>query len=438
MNWRKIWLVARREYLFNFRRPSFLFAAIGVPALSLAAMFLIGKFVQNRETNLSKFQRVAYIDLAGIVDPALESTCDGCDFQPFVCPAPDSEPEACAAQETLAGNLDAFFTIDANYTLNGQVDLYARRSIPQALRDNVESFLREQIAARAPGNLAVSPDLISNADITIRDLDSGKELSEAALVGRLMLPFLFVMIYFMTTNTTAQFLMSGVVEEKENRLMEILATSLRPLELLWGKLLGLGALALTQAALWAIGGAAIVMINETAQEAVSGASFRAADIALMVALFLINFFVFSAAMLGIGASVTAETESRQVAGFFTLISVLPIMLLVTFFNNPDGPIPVIFTFFPLTAAVALTLRLGLTSLPTWQIALSMAIQVAAVFGVMWLAAKVFRLGMLMYGKSLTPRALWRALREGRTTLTTASTEYGPVQAKKKKRRGLLL
>jgi ABC-2 type transport system permease protein len=103
-----------------------------------------------------------------------------------------------------------------------------------------------------------------------------------------------------------------------------------------------------------------------------------------------------------------------------------------FFSNPDGALPVFFTFFPLTAATGLMLRFGITTLPTWQIALSVAVQVVAVFVAMWLAAKTFRLGMLMYGKRLTPRELWRAIREGRTVMTTATGDVvAPVRARRK-------
>jgi ABC-2 type transport system permease protein len=278
-------------------------------------------------------------------------------------------------------------------------------------------------------------DRLNQMTCTLRDIESGKELSDTALIGRLLLPFIFVLLYFMATSTTAQFLMSGVVEEKENRLMEILATSLRPQELLWGKLLGLGALSLTQIVLWTGGGLLIATINKDAQTFVAGARFQAGDIVLILVLFIINFLVFSAIMLGIGASVTAEAESRQIAGLFTFINVLPIALLATFFGNPNGPLPLFFTFFPLTAATGLILRLGLTALPAWQIGVSLAIQIVSVGVVMWLAAKVFRLGMLMYGKPLTPRTLLTALREGHTTLTTATTEYTPRATRR--RRGLL-
>ncbi len=444
----KIWLVLRREYLYNFRRPSFLFTAFGVPLLSLVAMFVLFQFTVKRESNLDDFQRVAYIDRAMILDPAGPNPAG---YQRVVHPDVEMPVETSrgqtigeyfntleqyASDQLVAGELDAYFVIPQNYTISGRVDLYSRKNVPQALIDDIEGFMRSQVAAKAPPGLPVPVARLQDQSYTLRDMDTGEELSDAALAGRMFLPFIFVMIYFMATNTTAQFLMSGVVEEKENRLMEILATSLRPAELLWGKLLGLGALSLTQIMLWAGAGLVISRLNSGAQTFLSGAKFQAGDIALIIVLFLVNFLLFSATMLGIGAAVTAEAESRQIAGFFTFLNVLPIMFLAAFISNPNGPLPVVLSFFPLTAAVSLTLRLGLTSLPMWQIALSVVVQFASALAVMWLAGKVFRLGMLMYGKRLTPRTVWAALREGRQILTAAPSEVRTSPPASRKRKGL--
>lgn len=445
---RKAWLVTRREYTYNFRRPSFLFTAFGVPLITLLAMVVVFVITTQRETSLDDFQRIGYIDRAMIINAAAPNPAGYFPISDPTVPMPVETSrgkligeyfdglEAYAQRQLQEGGLDAYFVIPQNYLFSGRIDLYMRRNMPEALRSNIEDFMRAQIASRAPDTLPVPVERLATQEFIIRDLDSGEELSEAAILGRIILPFVFVMVYFMSTSTTAQFLMSGVVEEKENRLMEILATSVRPADLLWGKLLGLGALSLTQVALWALAAVAIRQVNDDARAFFSGMEFDPVHLALIGVLFLINFLLFAATMLGIGASVTAEAESRQIAGFFTFINVLPIMFVGTFFSNPDGPLPIFFSFFPLTAAVGLTLRIGLLGgVPAWQIGLSLAVQVLAAWGVMWLAVRVFRLGMLMYGKPLTPRALWQALREGRATLTTAP-EPQPVAQASRRRKGL--
>lgn len=439
MAWNKILLVLKREYRVNFRRRSFLFSAFGVPLLTLVSMFLVIRFTTGREANLADFDRIGVIDRAGIVSvldaPGADDESDAPEYvlvsDPAI-PAPeDDDPEAreayfaaleqAARQQFEAGTLDAYLVVPEHYVLSGQIDLYTEGNIPAALSSNVRDFMRQQISARAPDSLPLPADRLAAPVVEVlRDIDSSEEMTETALLGRMLLPFIFVFIYFLASSTTAQFLMNGVVEEKETRLMEILATSLRPSELLWGKMLGLAALALTQVGLWLAAGALLLVSNESAREFAGAVRFAPLDIALVAIMFLINFLLFSAMMLGIGAASTAEAESRQVAGILTFISVLPMVALVTFFTNPDGPLPLFFTFFPFTAATGLILRFGLTTVPTWQIVLSLAIQIVSVFAVMWLSIRIFRLGMLMYGKRLTPRAFWQALREGRTTLTTAS------------------
>lgn len=429
-------LVLKREYVFNFKRKSFLFTAFGVPLLTLAAMFLIIRFTVGRETNLAEFNRIGVVDRAAVVtdlsvppgdedapeyvrvtDPALVAP-EGDD--PAAREAYFAALEEAARQQFDAGDLDGYLVIADDYILTGQVDLYTKGNIPAALSRNVTAFMRRQLSAIVPDSVPVPPDRLANpVEEVIRDIDTGEELSEPALVGRMMLPFIFVFIYFIASSTTAQFLMSGVVEEKENRMMEILATSVRPGELLWGKMLGLAALSFTQIGLWLGAGLLIILLNEDAREFASGVRFAPLDIALFVVLFVINFLLFASVMLGIGASVTAEAESRQVAGIFSFVNVAPIALIVTFFTNPNGPLPMFFSFFPFTAATGLILRFGMTNVPLWQIVLSVAIQVVSVLIVMWAATKVFRLGMLMYGKRLTPREFWRAVREGRVALTTA-------------------
>ena len=442
MSWRKIALVLRREYAYNFRRPSFLFTAFGVPLISLGAMILIGYMIDQRESNLDAFRRVGYIDRARIVqqqgpNPHGYFPITDPDVPP---PAPMENGsdvgayfdalEQLAAQQLADGQLDAYFVLGDNYVYTGHVALYTSRKAPEQLREEIEDFLRAQIAVHVPEDVPLPPARLEKIEYVMRDAQTGDELSEAALIGRVMLPLIFVMLYVMATNTTAQFLMSGVVEEKENRLMEILATSIRPLELLWGKLLGLGALALTQIVLWTVAGVLIALLNDTARQFLSGAHFASQDLALLGVLFAFNFLLFAAVMLGIGAAVTAEAESRQLAGVFTMLLLSPLMLMGAYFSDPNGVVPTVLTFVPLTAAMSLLLRITLGGVPAWQLWASLGIQAVTVVGVVALSAKVFRLGMLMYGKMLTPRTLWQALRTGQRTLTSAA-EARPARRQRK-------
>lgn len=413
MNIGKIVLVAQREYIFNFRRPSFLFTAFGFPILIFGIMYFVFNFIIDSETRLDDWQRIAFVDYAGIVvrnDD--EHNPDGY--------AALNETEAHA--QLLEGKLDGYFVIARDYVTSGQVIFVAEKQAPAALlNERIPDFLRRQIAAGVSNLDAIEPRLREDLETDLREVQSGETVGEIAIYGRFMVPFIFVFIYFMATSTTAQFMMSGVVEEKENRLMEVLATSLRPIELLTGKIVGLVLLSLTQVAFWVLGGIGIALMNDDAREFLSGVGLTPGEVLLLVALFVLNFLLFASMMLAIGAAVTAESESRQVAGFFTFILVIPFIFLSAYFEDPNGTLPVVLTFIPLTTSMSLILRLGISAVPLWQVVNALGIQIIFTMAVLWLAAKIFRMGMLMYGKMLTPGEIVRALREDRAPVISTPT-----------------
>jgi ABC-2 type transport system permease protein len=244
---------------------------------------------------------------------------------------------------------------------------------------------------------------------------------EAAFMGRFMAPFILAFVFLMAVNTTSQFLMSSVVEEKENRMMEILLTSCTPLQMLWGKVLGLGLLGLTQVGLWLGAGALIISgQSEGVMDFLSGVRFTPDIIILGLLYLVLGYFFFSGVMAGVGASVTAEREGQQFAGFFTILTILPMALLITFMEDPNGPLPVFFSIFPLTSPVGMLMRMPMTTVPVWEIIVSVALLAVTVVATVWLAARVFRLGLLMYGKRLTAREIIAALRQGGQTMVSAA------------------
>ncbi len=408
---RKIWLIARREYFFNFRRKSFLLTAFGVPAFSLIMMFVIFNLSEATYTNTGQLGTIGYVDQAGVLDQALEQPAEYLLFD-------DTE----AAQAALlAGEIGAYFVVPEDFMRLGRVEAYAEENVPEGIQDQFDAFVYANLVARTPSDVPVAR-LMDPMDLTVVELATGNELdNQSAFMAKFLTPFIFAFILLMAVNTTSQFLMSGVVEEKENRMMEILLTSCTPLEMLWGKLLGLGALGLTQVALWAAAGYGLLRLQ--ADSAFAQAVQIPTDyILLSLAYLLLGYFLNAAIMAGIGAAVTAEQEGRSVAGLLTLPAVLPFLLIMTFMENPNGTVPVILSLFPLTAPVSMLMRLPMGSVPGWQVALSLALMAAAVVLMVWLAANIFRIGLLMYGKRLSPRAILDAIRQGRRTMLTTAQE----------------
>ncbi|MBZ0299616.1 MAG: ABC transporter permease [Anaerolineae bacterium] len=399
-----LWIVARREYLTNLRRPSFLFAAFGVPLFMVGLMFLVTTLISNAEGDLDSLGNIGYVDRAGVIAAA---------DAPFV-PYAD---EAGAQQALQDGTIGAYFVLPADYVDSGEVTITSREGAPDSLKEAIDHLLLANLTPQA-GDDALASRLEDPVTLTVRALDRGRDLEEDAAIGVIMLPVVFAVVFFISAQTTSSYLMSSVVEEKTNRMIEILITSVTPLELLFGKIVGLGVLGLTQLSIWLIAGALLLQSGQGVP-ALSGIELPLDLIVISLVYFLLAYLLFAAVMAGIGAVSNSEQESRQLAGVFTFVSVFPFFFFTTFLLNPNSPISVALTLFPLTAPLTSIIRLSLGALPVWQFVASLLLLGLTAALVIWMSARVFRWSLLLYGKRPTPRELWRVIRG--TPMTAVGT-----------------
>ena len=203
-----------------------------------------------------------------------------------------------------------------------------------------------------------------------------------------------------------------------NWLRAALPTSSRPAEMLWGKLLGLGALGLTQIIVWGMLALILATIGGSFNvgAALTNAQLTPGSLLVMVVFFIFGYLLYGAIMAGIGVIGNAEQDSRQIAGIVTLISVLPFILLVSLISNPNGLLPILLSLFPLTAPLTMIMRMGFGPVPAWQIVLSVSLLMLSSFATVWLSARLFRIGMLSYGKRLNIREIVGAIRAGREVI----------------------
>lgn len=396
----KMWLVAKHEYIYNFKRRSFLFTAFVLPILMGVGFYLVGRLAADSETNLDDFSRIGYVDHAGILSDTDDFDDDFKRFMPFA-----SEEDAKTAYD--ADDIDGYFIISTDYLDLGQIQFLADKGLPEALRDDFGDFLISAMVRDLPDTLNINR-LKNVSNVQIQLVGEDEPSDEEALIGRFILPLIFALVMLMSVLTTSQFLMSSVVEEKENRIMEILMISIRPVQLIIGKFLGLGALALTQVAFWAL--TAVFIANATGQlDVLADVRLKPLEIVVMALYFLLTFGLYAGIMIAIGSAVSAEQESRQVAAIFTLIFVSPSWAIGAFFEAPTGPVTTAFGLFPMTSGLSNLVLIGLGETRAWQIMLSLGLLFAATLLTLLAAAKIFRAGALMYGQRLSLRQLRRAL-----------------------------
>ncbi len=415
----KILHVARREFMYNLKRPAFLFSAFGTPVLLFVVLLIVGLASGGDGiTDLSEWGSIGYVDnsasqiLAAGVQP--EGYTDL--FVPYA-----TQEEAQAALD--AGSIRAYLEIPTSYLLNARVNLYAYDDTPDITGSVVETFILTNLTAGK--DLAIPLERIqSSSDLLVRNLQTGREVSEDGLFFTLFLPVIFGFLFVMASFSTSTFLMTGLVEERTSRIIEILVTSIKPMELLLGKIIGLGVLGLLQVfALLAAGLIALALGREL--EFLQGLSIQPELILMTFVYFLLTYFMLAALLAGLGVISNTEQESRQIAGFLTLPVMIPYILFVVFILDPNGTVPMILSFIPFTAPMAVLIRMGLTEVPLWQILVSMGLMAVTTVVLVWITARLFRWGLLLYGKKFNLLEILRVVFSRQPQVATSVAQ--PVQ-----------
>jgi ABC-2 type transport system permease protein len=393
-------LIARREFLTNVKRRSFLFTAFGVPLLVIVAQFAISYFVGEQGEKTGMLGQIGYVDRSP--DQILALAVDKPDeFQAY-------EDEASAQAALLDGQIGAYFVVPVDYIERGVVHAYAIKDIPRGITGQIAAFLTDNLLADWPPERAAR--LQNPFNLTVSTLEGDTEIGEDSTMGTILIPFIFAMLFMMSIFTTSSFLMQGVVEEKESRLVEILMTCITPLQLLWGKILGLGALGLLQIVVWA--GAGGLALSKSESLGLGNLTIPTSLLVWGPVYLLLGYLLFGGVLAGIGAAVTSMQEGQQIASIASMTAAAPMILSITFLTDANGPFPTASSLFPFTAPVAMMMRLPFADVPLWQVLLSVLLLALTTLLAVWLAAQVFRIGLLMYGKRLDLRTLWTALRQG--------------------------
>lgn len=417
MNPRKLWLIAKREYWVNFRRKSFLFTAFGSPILIVVIWVVVFGLMSRVMDDTSGYRRVGVVDQAGI----------------FASQAPDRpfeliESTEAAAQALEGKQIDGYYVIAANFLSAPQLEAYYRQT--QALNDGLREALSGQIRKALSAQIS-DPQVAERLQSPLETLKifragSDQELDQAALIITFLAPMFVGFLIFILTMTTSQFLMSGLIEEKESRMMELFITSARPSEMLWGKMMGMGLLGLTQLGIWITFALALAALSGALNLGRLTAAIQFSPELVFATLIFtaLGFLLNGSIQAAIGATVNAEQEGRQIASIVVLPSVIPMALLVLFIMDPNGAGPVLMSMIPFTAPIAMILRTAMTSVPFWQILLSAGLLLITVLIVMQLAARIFRAQMLNYGKRPGIREIWRAMlgRQPQMVTSTAQTK----------------
>jgi ABC-2 type transport system permease protein len=317
-------------------------------------------------------------------------------------------PDVQSARQALdAGEIQAYFSLPANYPQVRELELVYKEEPDNNVVGEMSDRLRRALLAGQPAKVIErvleGPDL---AIVTTQDNAQAKANDWVKVV----VPIAAAILLMMSIFTSSGYLMQAVVEEKENRTMEILVTSISPMQLMAGKVIALIGVGLTQVLAWSLFPLLGLAAARTFLPFLQNVTIDISQIGLMLLLVAPTFIMIAALMAAIGATVTEAREGQQVSGLITMPVMLPFMLMGVLINNPGSPLALALTFFPLSSALTVLLRMAFSSVPPWQVFLSAGIVLVSAVGGLWLAGRVFRLGMLRYGQRMGWKEVFSAMR----------------------------
>lgn len=321
-------------------------------------------------------------------------------------------------EKVRAGEIDTYLIVPENYAdPDARYEFYSRKSgeflVNSTLKDALNSAVRSQRLADADISEERLKELSSSVKIETVKLDETGEKSEDDM--GFLAGFAIAFMIYLNLAIYGQMIMSTVVEEKETRVAEILFSSARPFELMMGKLVGVGLAGLTQFAIWVISAAILVAFILPSLMAsgidLSLPAISVLDIIYFLIYFLLGFFLYASIFALIGSMVTSVQEGGQFA-------FLPVMLMLAGFyfsfaviRDPNSSLSVWASIAPFVAPMTMPIRILSETPPFWQIALSILVNLTAIISLIWVASRVYRVGMLMYGKRATIPEVWKWIRQ---------------------------
>lgn len=437
----KTFLVIQREYLSRVRKKSFLLMTLLGPLLLAGSIAVMGYFLQEPE----KVHTILVVDEKAPAFQHLKGTSN-------IRFTYSTNNLNHAQTEFKTSEYSAMLYIPNNIEHSNTAQLYCKKQPPQVvlrfIEDEVEQIVETlkldyyHIDKKAfydvKTNFALIP-LKFDGTVDGEELDMGK-----SVIGFFfgVLVYLFIFLYGVQV-------MRGVIEEKTSRIIEVIITSVKPFQLMMGKIIGIGLVSLTQFALWIILSIGLLswigpniftndhrsmvlststqMTDKVAHqmhqewEMQNGSVSKARNIitrtnwGLMTGLFLFYFFagylLYAALFAAIGAMVDSESDTQQFMWPVTLPLILAYVASATIIENPEGQVAFWFSIIPLTSPVVMIVRVALgvgeAGIPVWEVGLSMFLLVLGFIGAVWLAARIYRTGILMHGKKPTYRELWK-------------------------------
>ena len=436
----KVWTIVKREYLERVRTKWFVIATIFGPLIFAGLIF--GPMAMNQQDSATTaLYNITVIDATttGLGERVAQLIGGGKyanQMMPEVTVVPAhgvAQAESTLSHDIQNQRASGYLVVDSETVAGRSATYVGRRANSQPEMLQVASALREGIIGMRLEQRHLSPDQIDSITIVSPILHTeqfGQGGRGATGEAKTFLALFVAFFLYMSILLYGQSMLSGVIEEKMTRVAEVVLSSIRPSALLAGKVIGVSAVGLTQQVIWILGslgllmltnsghGSAVAPTSDNKLGALSTGIIAAAKVVpatwlmLVVLFFILGFIFFGSLYAAVGATVSSESEARQAAQPLTLLLVVTFVFISPVVSDPNGTLAQVWSMLPFSAPILMPLRMALADVPATQVVGSIVILLASCGAAIWLAARIYRVGLLMYGKRPTLTEMARWVREG--------------------------
>lgn len=404
---RKTWLIATTTYRERVRSGMFLILTFGIPLLMIVAGGI--GFITASSDEGEVPETIGYVDQTGAFTPVEQVTLDEESIDLNLTLGFTGYPTLAEAEAAYVdGAIGGYLLIPEGYATGAGVTYYSDEDPGTVVEEGLELFMQRSLLTGEPE--WVFERLADTATYTYVSQSTGEAVSEGpGLIIRLLTPAFLAMVFVLAVLFGTSQMGAAIIREKDQRAMEMIVTSLRPMELVGGKVLGMTLLSLTQFGIWTVGAIAALALAFSDQLDLQGLVIPWGALIWGALLIIPGYFLYALLAAGLGIIAGDSQQAQQLAGIMSLLGLAPIYILGPILSQPDGTLAVGLTLFPLTSPSVALVRTIFTEVPTWQLAAALALLLATLALAIWLVTRIFRAAMLNYGKALRPREIWRAL-----------------------------
>ncbi len=403
---RKAWLVFRREYLERVRSRSFIVSTLLIPAFIYAVTVLPTQLATRKGGSVRRLAIVASNQAtAEAIANKLDSPKSGNKYELELKVTDDPRQSDALKQQVESGALDGYLWLTDNAIKDGKAVYVASSTSDFVEISELHSAVNTGIVRGRLAGRGISSDdveqMLKPVEMETVEIKGGED-KKGPGEAKFFAGFGIAMTLYFMLIFHGMAVMRSVLEEKTSRVMEVMLASVSPKELMAGKIIGVGAVGLTQVAIWV----ALALLANSPMIAASKdlREMAASSTGILIWLpvyFVLGFLLYSGMYAALGAAVNSDQEAQQLQFFVTMPLIIPIVIMTMIIRQPDSPAAFWLSMVPFFSPILMTVRLVMHTPPLWQIALSIALLLATMYLILAISSRIYRVGILMYGKRPT-------------------------------------